>query len=347
MERLNDRKRTILRAVIREYIQSSEPVSSRVIAAKCALALSPASIRKDMAELEDLGYLLKPHTSAGRVPARMSFRYYLESLLKVEEPLTMDKERIRSLFLNATNAKEWVLGATKALSGLTHHAVMATATRSNRFIIKHIGVMRIDSVSVMVVIVGENNTVYNKLVHMKPLEVERVDFERVSNYLNDISSGLSIAELKQKIIREMQNEKRLCDEMLANALKLSAAALADADGAPEAESIYHVEGQANIIDQPEFRVDLDKMKRIFSVFEEKGLLVKILDECMSKRGVKVFLGSESHIDELSGLGFVATPYSMDGGFEGTLGVIGPLWMDYPKIIPLLGFTAALFAQEAG
>lgn len=345
MERLNDRKRTILRAVIREYIQSSEPVSSKVIASKCALALSPASIRKIMAELEEMGYLAKPHTSAGRVPAEMSFRYYLDSLLKVEEPLNMDKERIRSLFLNASNAKEWVEGATKALSGLTHHAVMATATRSNRFIIKHIGVMRIDSVSVMVVIVGENNTVYNKLVHMKPFDVERVDFERVSNYLNDISSGLSIAELKQKIVQEMQNEKRLCDEMLENALKLSAAALADAGDEPE--SIYHIEGQANIFDQMEFRVDIDKMKRIFSVFEEKNLLVKILDECMSKRGVKVFLGSESHIDELSGLGFVATPYSMDGGFEGTLGVIGPLWMDYPKIIPLLGFTAALFAQEAG
>lgn len=347
MDRLNERKRSILRAVIREYITTSEPVSSKLISERSGLSLSPASIRKIMGELEGMGYLASPHTSAGRVPALKSFRYYHESLLKVEEPLKIDKERLRSVFARASSAKDWVENATRALSGLTHCAVIATSTRSKSLSIKSIGVMRIDAGSVMVVIAGDRGFVHTKLVRMAPKEIERMNFERISNYLNDIAVGLSISELRRKIVREMQGVKRLCDEIMDNALKLSAAAIEDGVGEPEC--IYHVEGQSNIFDQMEFRMDMDKMKRIFSVFEEKSILVKILEECMSGNGVSVFLGSESPHADLAGLSFVATPYSLEGGdgsFQGTLGVIGPVWMDYAKIIPLVGYTAALSERHA-
>jgi heat-inducible transcriptional repressor len=343
MESLNDRARAILRAVIREYILAGEPVSSKLIAERSGLSLSPASIRKIMGELVDMGYLVQPHTSAGRVPALKSFRYYHDSLLKVEEPLKIDKEELHTLLEGSLSAKEWVENSSRTLSKLTHSAVIATSTSSGNFVIRHIGVMRVDSSSVMVVITGKSGTVHTKLVRVGAEELEHMNFERISNYLNDIAAGLSILELKELIVREMRDAKRLYDEIIKNALKLSARALDD-DDAFEPESIYHVEGQSNIFDQMEFRLDYKKMKRIFSVFEDHSVLVKILEECMSNDGVSVFLGSESSHCELAGLSFVATPYSIDGGaasFEGTLGVIGPVWMNYPKIIPLVGYTAAL------
>ncbi|MEE9543000.1 MAG: heat-inducible transcriptional repressor HrcA [Thermodesulfobacteriota bacterium] len=346
MDSLNERKRSILKAVIREYISSNEPVSSRLIAERAGLSLSPASIRKIMADLVDLGYLVQPHTSAGRVPAMKSFRYYHDSLLKLEEPLNIDKERLCSIFKGSLGAKDWVENTTKALSKLTSSAVMAISIKSKSFMIKHIGVMRIDAASVMVVIAGANGEAYTKLVRIDPSEIERMNFERISNYLNDIAAGLSIIELKKKIVREMHGARRLYNDIMENALRLSAEAIEDCAG--ESESFYHVEGRSNIFDQLEFSEDLEKMKRIFSVFEDHSILVKILEECMSSEGVRVFLGSESPHRDLAGLSFVTTPFSfegVEGGFGGTLGVIGPVWMNYPKIIPLVGYTASLFERS--
>ncbi len=342
MDNLSGRTKAVLSAIIREYISTAEPISSKCIAARSGLGLSPASIRKVMAELEATGYLAQPHTSAGRVPTEKSFRYYVDTLVEMENLMKGDMEIIRSICSGAGTVSSGVREVSRALSMLTHSAVMVSATTSDGLLIKNIRVVKIDRENLMVVIVSGHGIVRTELVRMKEQEVVKIDFEKVSNYLNSIAAGLTVDGLKVKIVKEMADERNLCDELMANALKLSAAALDKQDSTDD--SVYYVEGTTNIIDQPEFRADLDKMKRVFNLFQEKSLLVKILDSCMEGSGTTVLLGSESNVKELEGLSFVTAPYVSDGDVAGTLGVIGPVWMNYPKIIPLVGYTAGLLGK---
>lgn len=340
METFPERSKEILKAIVQDYIRTAEPVSSKAIANRYSFGLSPATIRNIMAELEAEGFLVQPHTSAGRIPTDRSFRFYVDSLLDLEEPRTVDKELIQRSCEKAPTVESILMETARALSTLTSCAGLMSVPRKDSFVIKHINLLPMDGTGIMVVIVSTLGIVRTRLIRMGP-EAHRLDLERISNYLSFVAKGLTIAELRSRVIEEMRSDKNLYDELLNKALSLGAVILQDYGAG--AEDLY-VEGRANILSQPEFRDDFERMRKIFSAFEEKSLLVKILDKSMEEGGIHIYLGSESRVEEFSGLSFVTASYGRPGEVLGTLGVMGPVRMNYSKIIPLVNYTAGLLSK---
>ncbi|MBI5642189.1 MAG: heat-inducible transcription repressor HrcA [Deltaproteobacteria bacterium] len=333
-----DRAKKILNAIVQDYIHTAEPVSSKAIATKYAFGLSSATIRNIMAELENDGYLMQPHTSAGRIPTDKSFRFYVNSLSELEEPLEGDKDLLRKS-CEKVNIEGILLDTAKSLSTITSCAGLMFIPRKESFVIKHISFLPMDKTSLMVVIVSSLGMVQTRIIRLGT-EAGKLNLESISNYLNSIAEGLTIRELRAKIVEEMQKVKNLYDELLAGALKLGVIMVEDG----MAENELYVEGKVNIFDQPEFRDDFERMKNLFSAFEEKSLLIKILDKSMEESGIHIYLGSESMVREFEGLSFVTAPYMRDGEILGTLGVIGPVRMNYSRIIPLVDYTAGLLSK---
>jgi len=337
----SERVSRILSAVVQDYIQTAEPVSSKTIARKYPLGLSPATIRNIMAELEEDGFLRQPHTSAGRVPTEKGFRFYVDSLSKLEELAEGEKDILRRSCGGPCAMENILADTAKALSALTGCAGLMFAPRKDNFTIRHIRVLPMDSASLMVLLVSSIGLVQTRLVRMGS-GAKGLDLEKISNYLNSIAWGLTVRELRLRIIKEMRVEKNLYDKLMAKALKLGVMAFEDGAGVQEGD--IYVEGKVNVFEQPEFRDDFEKMKRLFDAFEEKSLLVKILDKSMDSGGIHIYLGSESAVEEFRGLSFVTAPYGRDGEILGTLGVIGPVRMNYSRIIPLVDYTAGLLSK---
>ncbi len=334
-----ERTRKILKALVQDYIRTAEPVSSKALATSYSLGVSPATIRSVMAELESLGYLVQPHTSAGRVPTEKSFRFYVDSLLDLEEP-GQDAKDLLGRICERTSAIDDVLSNTaKVLSAMTNCAGVLFIPRKESFTIKHISLFPIDATGVMVLLVSDCGMVHSRVVPVTG--IEKLELEKVTNYLNSLGAGLTIGELRSRIVEEMTRDKNLYDELMARALRLGAAALEDSGGG---EKDVLVEGKVKVLEQPEFRDDFERMKTLFSAFEEKSLLVKILDRSLDGGGPRIYLGSENDIKEFTGLSFVTAPYGRNGEVLGTLGVVGPVRMDYSRIIPLVDYTSGLLSR---
>ncbi len=335
----SERYRKILRAIIKEYVRTAVPVSSKAVSARYSLGLSPATIRGIMAELEAEGFLVRQHASAGRTPTEKSFRFYVDSLLEPEDPPDVDKDLLKRCSLLETD--NVFMETTKALSTLTRCAGLVLVPGKDNFIIKHIRLLPMDSTSLMLLLVSSLGRVRTRLVKVGPV-LEGLNLEEISNYLNSIGRGRTLKSLRGRILKDMKSEKSLYDELLAKAFNLGSTAFQNEDtGAVDA---LYLEGQVNIFDQPEFRDDFERMKKLFAAFEQKSLLVKILDHSMEEDGIHICMGSESSIEEFDGLSFVTAPYSRDGEIIGTLGVIGPVRMDYSRIVPLVSYTAGLLSK---
>lgn len=339
MEQFQERTRKVLKALVQDYIRTAEPVSSKALATSYSLGVSPATIRNVMAELESLGYLVAPHTSAGRIPTEKSFRFYVDSLLELEEPHQEAKDLLMRICERSSAIDEVLSNTAKVLSAMTNCAGVLFIPKKESFMIKHISLFPIDSTGLMVLLVSDCGMVHSRLVRLPG--IERIEIERMTNYLNSIGAGLTIGELRARILDEMKRDKNLYDALLAKALRLGAEALEDS-GAPMSDVV--VEGKVKVLEQPEFRSDFERMKTLFSAFEEKSLLVKILDKSLDENGLRIYLGSESAVEEFSGLSFVTAPYGRHGEVVGTLGVVGPVRMDYSKIIPLVDYTSGLLSK---
>ncbi|MBW7957672.1 MAG: heat-inducible transcription repressor HrcA [Deltaproteobacteria bacterium] len=339
MQGFSERTSNVLRAIIQDFIRTAEPVSSKAISTNYSLGISPATIRNIMAELEVHGYLRQPHTSAGRIPTEKSFRFYIDGMRELREPEKEDKDLLKKSCERAASLDEMLSDTAKALSSITSCAGLMFIPRRESFVIKHISLLPIDASGVIVLLVSRHGQVESKIVRMEG--IAKLELERISNYLNSFAGGLTLKGLRARIIEEMQRDKNLYDELLLKALRLGAEALEDSGRAGEDDIV--VEGKINIIEQPEFRDDIERMKKIFSAFEEKSLLIKLLDKSLDESGIRIYLGSESAVEEFEGLGFVTAPYGRREAL-GTLGVVGPVRMDYSRIIPLVDYASGLLTK---
>jgi len=335
-----ERSEKILSAIVQGYISTAEPVSSKAIAADFSLGLSSATVRNTMAELESEGLLMQPHTSSGRIPTDKGFRYYVDTLLKLEEPEDGDKDVLRRSCSGPIELEKILAETTKALAALTSCATLMFAPRRESFIIRHVNFVPLDRGRMMVVMVSRAGMVRSRTIRLED-GVDGLDVEKITNYINSIAGGLTVRELRERIVEEMKKEKNLYDRLLSRALSLGAMAFSETKGAVEG---LYVEGQVNIFDAPEFREDIERMKDLFAAFEEKSLLVRMLDRSMDDEGTSIYLGSEGEVDAFNGLSFVTAPYGRSSEVLGTLGVMGPVRMNYSRIIPLVGFTAGLLSK---
>ena len=337
---LTERSRQILEAVIDDYIRTAEPVGSRTVTRRHGLALSPATVRNVMSDLEEMGFLSSPHTSAGRVPTDKAFRFYVDSLLHVRAITENQQEEIRRQYLvPGRDVGEILKETSRILSSISNYIGIVIAPRFAANVFRQIEFVKLCGKRILVILVSENGTVQNRVIEADE-EVSFEDLVKMTNYLNELLHGLTISEVKSRIIREMTDEKVRYDKLLTRALKLSEVTL------EESAADVFVEGQVNILEQPDF-ADVERMKEIFYTFEEKSQLIKLLDCCMKADRVNIFIGAENFLSRMTQMSVITASYASGPNTLGVLGVIGPTRMGYDKVIPIVDYTARMLSELLG
>lgn len=337
MDELNDRRKKILFAVISEYVSTADPVGSRVISKRYELDLSPATIRNVMSDLEELGYFNQPHTSSGRVPTDKAFRFYIEELAQYGKVDRALQEEIRVRAESKDDLRAMLSEASLALSEVTHYAGIGLTPRLNAVVFKHIQFIRLQRRQVLVVFVTDANIVHNRVVMLEE-EVKQNDLDRMSNYLNNMLAGLSLEQCRTRLINEQNEARASYDALIAKAMRVSQSMIDEADGQ------LLISGSSRMLHEPEFG-DLERARSLFRTFEEKNIMIKLLDKATAAPGVHIWMGAEVEDDALENCAVVTGTYGSGGKLLGTVGVIGPMRMDYQKVVPLVEFTSRLISSQ--
>lgn len=331
---LSRRAQKILHAVVTEYLQGGEAVGSRTVTRRHDLGLSPATVRNVMADLEELGLLEQRHTSAGRVPTQSGLRFFIDSLLKVRGLTAREKDEIRGRVV-ATTPEEVVQRASRLLSDLTQHAAVIITPDPDQLRLGQIEFVPLREGKLIAVLVTTDGRIENRLI------IDDVDLralERIHNYLNQLLSGMTLDEVRERVIREMGEDKNRYDEAVAAALRLGHAVFVDR---PEREANVLVSGQANLIDD---HLAQDRARDLLKTLEDKETLLRLLDRTRKAEGLQVFLGAETALASLAGSSVIAMPYGPDDQPIGALAVIGPMRMNYGKVMSVVDVTADTVSQ---
>jgi heat-inducible transcriptional repressor len=335
---LSDRMRLIFQMVIEDYILTAEPVGSKTISKKSTLSLSPATIRNIMSDLEALGLLYQPYTSAGRVPTEKGFRFYVDSILDVHELSDKEQREIRSKYMNYQfEGADLFRETSRILSSSSHYLGIVWAPRMSSVTLKHTEFVKLRKHLVLAIVVSTTGLVYNRVIEVEE-DFPQSELDHFSNYLNSFLAGLTLVQVREKLIMQMKVEKRAYDRLLEQALKLGEKALASID-----ETDVFIEGRINILNEPEFN-NVERMTDLFRAFEEKATLVKLLDKFIDPKGVQIAIGSESQVQEMETCSLVTSTYGCAGMVWGALGVIGPRRMNYSRIISLVDYSAKLLTE---
>ncbi len=334
----SDRMKKILGAIIEDYITTAEPVGSKVISRKLNVSLSPATIRSIMSELEELGFLSQPHTSAGRVPTEKGFRFYVDYLLDVHELGEQERSEIRSKYMGSpAEAEDLFRETSRILSSCSHHLGVVWAPKISLVVLQHIEFVKLRRHWIMAVLVSPTGLVYHQVVEVEE-DFSQSELDDLSDYMNSFMSGLTLQQAREILINQMKVEKSIYDRLFDQALRLVQKALSLND-----ETDVFIEGRTNIIHEPEFG-NISIMTDLFRAFEEKATLVKLLDKCIDPKGVRIAIGSESEVQEMETCSVVTSTYRYKGEVLGALGVIGPRRMNYSKVIPIVDYTAKLLTE---
>lgn len=338
---LNKRDENILMAILYSFISSAEPVGSRTISRKFNLGLSPASIRNVMSDLEEMGLLEQPHTSAGRVPTDLAFRYYVDTIIQKKPSLSLqESNEIDQIYKREIREIEDLMEFTsKLLALITNHAAVVLLPRlmSNEF--QHIEFVRLRPRQILAIFVTKSGQVHNKILELTEDSTQE-ELESMTKYLNLKFQGMNLKDIRKKLLEEMANEKETYENILKEAIRLCQETLEDEDNAGE----IFVGGTSNIFKYPEFVADLEKMKTLFETFEEKSKLVKLLDQCLHGEGLYILIGSESQIQGMENCSFVTGTYRLGEGDIGALGVLGPKRMEYPRVIAVVDYISSILSR---
>lgn len=338
---INRRARKILHAVVSQYLQTGEAVGSRTVTRKHGIGLSPATVRNVMADLEDLGLLAQPHTSAGRVPTNTGLRFFIDSLLKVRSLSPKEKAHIRELFGDgALDPNGMVQRTSRVLSEITRHAALVLAPDFGAQRFRHIEFVPLRNGKYLCILVTTDGQIENRIIEGEDaIDTTRVD--RINNYLDGLLGGLTIDEMRARVLAELGEEKNQYDAMVSAALRLSKAALEQPT--PAADVV--VSGQANLIEPVTAdEARLERMRGLLEKLEDKEALVRMLDRSLHAAGIQVFLGSETAETALDDSSLIATPYGPGDRPLGVIAVIGPTRMNYAKVMSVVDFTADLVSS---
>jgi heat-inducible transcriptional repressor len=339
-EGLDERTRNILMAVIHSFIHTGEPVGSRTISKRFDLGLSPATIRNIMSDLEELGFLEQPHTSAGRMPTDHGYRFYVDNLRGVEALSAEESDLISRRYAPYHGEVDEVMAATsRLLSEISRYAGVVLHIFSIT-LFKRIEFVKIRGRQVLAIFVMESGMVHNKLIILDT-EMTQEELHQISNYLNQEFSGQPLRTIRQHVLDRMAEEKAQYDKLSQQALSVGAKTFGETTAG---ESDIYLGGTANIMDQPEFASNLEQMKELFKAFEEKNRLISLLDKCMDESGVHVIIGSETPFKDIRECSFVTHTYSYDNRTLGVLGVVGPKRMVYPRIMAIVDHTANVVSK---
>ena len=336
--KLDARARQLLRTLIAQYIAEGQPVGSRTLAKNSGLDVSPATIRNVMADLEEIGLLSAPHTSAGRIPTAQGYRVFVDSLLELT-PLEPEQiEQMRLGLPSQAPTHDLLNGASSLLSDVTRFVGVVTVPKREEFPFRHIDFVALGGNRVLVILVFTDNEVQNRVVTTQR-NYSASELEQIANFLNANYAGLRMAEIRERMLLEMRETSNRLHQLMVAAVDVTQDAFADLR--PGADML--VAGQVNLMGSPGL-ADMDRLRELFEAFQRKRDLLMLLENCSHAEGVRLFIGEESGFTALDGCSLVTAPYGVEGRVLGVLGVIGPTRMAYQRVIPVVQTTAQILSN---
>src|SRR5688500_16016502 len=340
---LNSRSQDIFRKIVERYLETGAPVGSRDLSRLLSVGLSPASVRNVMADLEDLGLIAAPHTSAGRQPTQEGLRFFVDAMLEVGAVDERERNAIaRQIEETAVQGEvEDLLGeASQVLSGLSHGVCVVIATNSDLGL-KHIEFVRLDAQSAMVVLVGQDGSVENRIVQL-PAGLTSGQLTQASNYLASFTVGKTLSEARAALAAQREEHLAELDALSRKLVEAGRATISDSGGA--APTVI-VRGRANLINDTMESAELERVRRLFDELESKQGLIELLGDAEKAHGVKIFIGSENKLFSLSGSSVILSPYKdANEKVVGVIGVIGPTRLNYARIVPVVDYTAHVVSR---
>ncbi len=332
---LNDRAQLLLKTLVERYITDGQPVGSRALSKYSGLDLSPASIRNVMADLEELGFIASPHTSAGRVPTARGYRFFVDTLLTLKPLANVEISQLEGQ-LHAQNTQKLVTSASQLLSDLTHFAgVVITPRRSVGF--RHIEFLKLSETRILLILVTPEGDVQNRII-VTEKSYSPSELTEAANILNQNYAGLTFDEIRARIRDELK-------QLTADMTQLMTAALdAGSQAASESSEEVVISGESNLLDSQDLSSNMVNLRKLFELFDRKTGLLQLLDVSSRAQGVQIFIGGESGVEPLDECSVIAAPYQVDGQVVGTVGVIGPTRMAYERVIPIVDITARLLSS---
>ncbi len=343
LAQLSERSREIFRQIVESYLATGEPVGSRNISRLIPMTLSPASVRNIMSDLESLGLIYAPHTSAGRLPTETGLRFFVDALMEIGDLTERDRRAIEAQVAAGSGAKsiDAVLNeASGLLSGLTRAAGVVLTDKGN-VRVKHIEFVRLEPERALVVLVAEDGQIENRVVNV-PAGLPTSALTEATNFLNAHVRGRTLAEARADLERALERAQAELDQLTQ---KIISAGLASWSGGEDDERRLIVRGHAHLLDDLKALEDLERVRLLFDDLETKRGLIDILGRAERAEGVRIFIGSENKLFSLSGSSTIVAPYSDGAGrIVGVLGVIGPTRLNYARIIPMVDYTAKVVSR---
>ncbi len=335
---LTEREQLLLRVLVGSYIRDGQPVGSRSLSRESGLALSSATIRNIVADLEQLGFVSSPHTSAGRVPTDKGYRFFVDSLLKSRTPIADEPAfvELRRQLDGQHDSKALVAAASQLLSNVTHLAGVVTLPRTVQASITQIEFVPLSDHRALVVLVFNDREVQNRIIQLERY-YSADELRRAANFLSERCRGKTLAQVRAEILREMQEAREHMNSMMKDAISV-AEHVFKPDESSRME--YVIAGETNLMGAGELS-SVDKLRRLFEAFNEKRDILNLLDHSLRADGVQIFIGQESGYRILDDVSMVTAPYSADNEVVGVIGVIGPTRMAYERVIPIVDVTAKI------
>jgi heat-inducible transcriptional repressor len=333
---LNERAQILLKTLVERYIHEGQPVGSRALSKFSGLDLSPATIRNVMADLEEMGLVTSPHTSAGRIPTPQGYRLFVDTLLVVK---TLDKVELNHLEnqLHPDNPSRLINAASQLLSELTRFAGVVITPKRKGAVFRYIEFMALSEKRILLIIVTPEGDVQNRIIFTNT-PYSQSDLIEAGNFINQHYAGCALDEIRGRLDTEL---KQLRSEMIS---LMSAAIEAGGDAVKESSEAVVLAGERNLLQIDDLSDNLVSLKNLFELFERKTKLLQLLELSRQAHGVKIFIGGESDVASLEEFSVITAPYEMEGVIVGTVGVIGPRRMAYERIIPIVDITAKLLSS---
>jgi heat-inducible transcriptional repressor len=336
---LTERAQYLLKVLTERYIREGQPVGSRTLARDAGLRLSPATIRNVIADLEELGLVRSPHTSAGRVPTVQGYRLFVDTLLSVKplEHSLVDTLKQSIEAIAAADSKDLVKNASTLLSDVTRLAGIVTLPKRQHVSLQRVEFLPLSEKKVLAVLVISDKEVRNSILHTER-NYSAAELQQFSNFLNQQFGGKELRAVREQLVAELRETRESLDRVMATALNMADQVL----GTAEQGSDYVLAGQTNLMDFTEL-CNVNTLRHLFEAFNEKRQILGLLDQCVENEGVQIFIGEESGYQMLDECSLVTAPYSVQGQVVGVLGVIGPTRMAYERIIPIVDATARILS----
>lgn len=336
---LNERTKRILKVLVESYISEGHPVGSRNLAKLSDLDISPATIRNVMADLEELGFVESPHTSAGRVPTTKGYRLFVDTMLKVRPLNEQVISQVKQNLSPTQTVDSLVESASGLLSGLTSMAGVVTLPKHEHPEFRHIEFLPLSDNRVLAILVMNQQEVQNRIIHVDR-EYKESELVQAANYLNELCAGQDLVSARQKILDELDRVREQMNELMRSAVEMGEKVFSESSAD---HFDYIVVGQTNLMEYEELS-NIEKLRNLFEAFSQKREFLRMLDRCICAEGIQIFIGQESGYDVLDDCSVITSPYTVDDDVLGVLAVVGPTRMSYDRVIPIVDLTAKLLGE---